>query len=110
MDEEVHWYLMMADSYYSKPQREEYFVDSGLRIVRPQGYYSSSQFANEKAGISEKAYHEYLEISKKKNLWGSSKSISEVSGSRRGILHKKGGKAEWTLFHAAFSINLFPIV
>ena len=26
---DVHWYLMMADSYYSKPQREEYFVDSG---------------------------------------------------------------------------------
>ena len=29
VDKEVHWYLMMADSYYSKPQREEYFVDSG---------------------------------------------------------------------------------
>ena len=25
-----YWYLMMADSYYSKPQREEYFVDSGF--------------------------------------------------------------------------------
>ena len=25
----VHWYLMMADSFYSKPQREEYFCDSG---------------------------------------------------------------------------------
>lgn len=24
VDKEVHWYLMMADSYYSKPQREEY--------------------------------------------------------------------------------------
>ena len=22
---QVHWYLMMADSYYSKPQKEEYF-------------------------------------------------------------------------------------
>ena len=29
VEKEVHWYLMMADSYYSKPQREEYFVDSG---------------------------------------------------------------------------------
>ena len=27
---EVHWYLMIADNYHSKPQREEYFVDSGL--------------------------------------------------------------------------------
>ena len=26
---DVHWYLMMANSYYSKPQQEEYFVDSG---------------------------------------------------------------------------------
>ncbi len=29
VEKDVHWYLMMADSYYSKPQREEYFVDSG---------------------------------------------------------------------------------
>ena len=29
VNKDVHWYLMMADSYYSKPQREEYFVDSG---------------------------------------------------------------------------------
>ena len=27
VEKEVHWYLMMADSYYSKPQREEFFVD-----------------------------------------------------------------------------------
>ena len=25
---DVHWYLMMSDSYHSRPQREEYFVDS----------------------------------------------------------------------------------
>ena len=30
VSKEVHWYLMMADSYYSKPQREEYFTDSGF--------------------------------------------------------------------------------
>ena len=24
VSKDVHWYLMMADSYYSKPQREEY--------------------------------------------------------------------------------------
>ena len=29
VEKDVHWYLMMADSYYSKPQREEYFIDSG---------------------------------------------------------------------------------
>lgn len=97
VDKEVHWYLMMADSYYSKPQREEYFVDSGF--YKYHEAYHLLKFANEKQ-ILEKAYHEYLDL-KKKNLWGS-KSISEVSGSRPGILHKKGGKAEWTLFHAAF--------
>ena len=28
VNKQVHWYLMMADSYHSKPQREEFFVDS----------------------------------------------------------------------------------
>ena len=26
----VHWYLMAGDSYYSKPQKEEFFTDSGF--------------------------------------------------------------------------------
>ena len=60
VEKQVHWYLMMADSYYSKPQREEYFVDSG--------YY---KFANEKQ-ILEKAYNEYLDL-KRSNLWGTKK-------------------------------------
>lgn len=65
----VHWYLMMSDSYYSKPQREEFFVDSG--------YYKYHEalhllkFANEKQ-ILETAYNEYLAM-KRKNLWGSKK-------------------------------------
>lgn len=29
VEKEVYWYLMMADNYYSRPQREEFFVDSG---------------------------------------------------------------------------------
>ena len=28
VNKEVHWYLMTADNYHSKPQREEFFVDS----------------------------------------------------------------------------------
>ena len=28
---DVHWYLMMGESYHSKPQREEYF--RGFRIL-----------------------------------------------------------------------------
>jgi ADP-ribose pyrophosphatase YjhB (NUDIX family) len=69
VDKEVHWYLMMADSYYSKPQREEYFVDSGF--YKYHEAYHLLKFANEKQ-ILEKAYHEYLEL-KKKNLWGNKK-------------------------------------
>lgn len=32
INKDVHWYLMMADSFFSKPQREEYFCDSGYYI------------------------------------------------------------------------------
>ncbi|HIT90101.1 MAG TPA: NUDIX domain-containing protein [Candidatus Merdenecus merdavium] len=66
---EVHWYLMMADSYYSKPQREEYFVDSGY--YKYHEAYHLLKFTNEKQ-ILEKAYNEYLDL-KKSNLWGSRK-------------------------------------
>ena len=66
---DVHWYLMMADSYFSKPQREEYFVDSGY--YKYHEAYHLLKFTNEKQ-ILEKAYNEYLEL-KKSNLWGSRK-------------------------------------
>lgn len=69
VDKEVHWFLMMADSYYSKPQREEYFVDSGF--YKYHEAYHLLKFSNEKQ-ILEKAYHEYLEM-KKRNLWGNKK-------------------------------------
>lgn len=66
---EVHWYLMMADSYYSKPQREEFFLDSGF--YKYHEAYHLLKFTNEKQ-ILERAYAEYLEL-KKNNLWGSRK-------------------------------------
>ena len=65
VEKEVHWYLMMAESYYSKPQREEYFVDSGYYKFHEA--YHLLKFANEKQ-ILEKAYYEYLNL-KKSNLW-----------------------------------------
>ena len=65
----VHWYLMMAGSYYSKPQREEFFVDSGY--YKYHEAYHLLKFANEKQ-ILEKAYSEYLEL-KRSNLWGNKK-------------------------------------
>lgn len=60
---------VMADSYYSKPQREEYFVDSGY--YKYHEAYHLLKFANEKQ-ILEKAYNEYLDL-KRSNLWGTKK-------------------------------------
>ena len=49
VEKEVHWYLMMADSYYSKPQREEFFVDSGF--YKYHEAYHLLKFANERQKI-----------------------------------------------------------
>ena len=69
VEKEVHWYLMMGESYYSKPQREEFFVDSGF--YKYHEAYHLLKFSNEKQ-ILEKAYNEYLDL-KKSNLWGTHK-------------------------------------
>lgn len=60
---EVHWYLMMADNYYSKPQKEEYFVDSGYYKFHEA--YHLLKFPNEKQ-VLEKAYNEFLNLRKNK--------------------------------------------
>ncbi|MCR5283786.1 MAG: NUDIX hydrolase [Lachnospiraceae bacterium] len=65
----VHWYLMMSDSYYSKPQREEFFVDSGY--YKYHEAYHLLKFPNEKQ-ILEQAFSQYLDL-KHNNLWGSKK-------------------------------------
>ena len=69
VEKSVHWYLMMGESYYSKPQREEYFTDSGY--YKYHEAYHLLKFSNEKQ-ILEKAYNEYLDL-KKSNLWGTHK-------------------------------------
>ena len=69
VQKDVHWYLMMSDSYYSKPQREEFFMDSGYYKFHEA--YHMLKFANEKQ-ILERAYNEYVDL-KKCNLWGSKK-------------------------------------
>lgn len=65
VSKDVHWYLMTAENYHSKPQREEYFVDSGY--YKFHEVYHLLRFANEKQ-IVERAYSEYMEL-KKANLW-----------------------------------------
>ena len=57
---------MMADSYYSKPQKEEYFEDSGY--YKYHEAYHLLKYPNERI-ILEKAYTQYLEL-KRQNLWG----------------------------------------
>ena len=59
VEKEVHWYLMRGMSYYSKPQTEEYFKDSG--------YYKYHEaihllkFPNEKEMLA-KAYERYQDL------------------------------------------------
>ncbi len=65
----VHWYLMKAYNYYSRPQREEYFTDSGF--YKYHEAYHLLKFGNEKQ-IIEQAYNDYLDL-KKCNMWGNKK-------------------------------------
>lgn len=59
VNKEVHWYLMMADSYDSIPQKEEFFMDSGYYKFHEA--YHLLKFQNEK-NILEKAYNEYQKM------------------------------------------------
>lgn len=61
---EVHWYLMMADSYYTKPQQEEFFEDSGY--YKYHEAYHLLRFPNERQ-IVEQAYDEYMKMRKQRN-------------------------------------------
>ena len=56
---------MMADSYYSKPQREEFFVDSGY--YKYHEAYHLLKYSNEKM-ILEKAYKMYTDL-KENGKW-----------------------------------------
>lgn len=69
IEKEVHWYLMMAGSYYSKPQKEEFFEDSGF--YKYHEAYHLLKFANERQ-ILERAYSEYQDL-RKSGLWGTKK-------------------------------------
>lgn len=65
VSKKVHWYLMMGDSYYSKPQREEYFTDSGFYKYH-EAYYLL-KYDNERHML-ELAYKEYMEL-KRNGKW-----------------------------------------
>lgn len=65
VNKSVLWYLMSSDSYYSKPQREEFFEDSGY--YKYNEAYHLLRFSNERQ-ILEKAYTEY-EIMRRNSNW-----------------------------------------
>lgn len=65
VEKTVHWYLMRSDSYYSKPQKEEFFEDSGYYKFHEA--YHLLKYPNEKL-ILEKAYAKYMAL-KRNNLW-----------------------------------------
>ena len=61
----VHWYLMQTNAFYSKPQREEFFEDSGF--YKYHEAYHLLKFDNER-DILEKAYNEY-KLMKQHGTW-----------------------------------------
>ena len=65
IEKEVHWYLMLSDSYYSKPQQEEFFLDSGY--YKFYEAYHLLKFANEKIML-QKAFNKYNELRKLKAI------------------------------------------
>lgn len=71
VEKKVHWYLMSANSYYSRPQREEHFTDSGY--YKYHEAYHLLKFSNEKQML-EQAYREYQEL-KKANQWYSASHL-----------------------------------
>lgn len=55
----VHWYLMSANSFYCKPQKEEYFMDAGFYKFHEA--YHLLKFKDERQ-VLKTAYNEYCRI------------------------------------------------
>lgn len=61
----IHWYLMVADSFYCKPQAEEFFTDAGY--YKQHEAYHMLKFHDEKQ-IMKRAYVEYNEYRRSKGF------------------------------------------
>lgn len=61
----VYWYLMSAGSFYSKPQREEFFEDVGY--YKYNEAFHLLRFPNERQMLA-KGYDEYL-IMRRQGIW-----------------------------------------
>lgn len=63
VEKSVHWYLMQAESFYCRPQREENFYDAGF--YKYHEAFHLLRFSNERQ-IMEQAYGEYMDLKKGK--------------------------------------------
>jgi len=70
----VHWYLMTTDSFYCRPQAEEYFADAGF--YKPHEAYHLLKYNDEKQ-IMRKAYSAFNEI-KRAHGWGGDENINKA--------------------------------
>lgn len=61
----VHWFLMSSNSYFCKPQSEEYFADAGYYKFHEA--YHLLKF-NDERQMLKKAYFEYSNIKKNKGF------------------------------------------
>ena len=67
----VYWYLMTADSFYCRPQAEEYFADAGY-YKRHEAYYLL-KFHDERQ-MMDRAYFEYADL-KKSTEWNKNNTL-----------------------------------
>ncbi len=61
----VHWYLMNANSFYCKPQSEEFFADAGFYKFHEA--YHLLKF-NDERQMLKKAYYEYGDMRRSKEF------------------------------------------
>ena len=61
----VHWYLMSADSFYCKPQSEEFFADAGFYKFHEA--YHLLKF-NDERQMLKRAFFEYAELKKTEGI------------------------------------------
>ena len=55
----VHWFLMKSSSFYSKPQKEEHFLDAGY--YKYHEAYHLLKYSDERQ-MMERAYREYTSM------------------------------------------------
>ena len=65
VNKSVHWYLMSADSFYCKPQSEEFFADAGFYKFHEA--YHLLKF-NDERQMLKRAFLEYADIKKAEGI------------------------------------------